>query len=80
MTFGSRAPSNKTPTPCCSCSVRVCTWDDPELEGWAEIIIGKQRNGPVGIHKLAFAKEYVRFDVLAGVGDEYDQLDDFINV
>jgi replicative DNA helicase len=51
--------------------------DDPSLEGWAEIIIGKQRNGPVGIHKLAFAKECVRFDVLAGTEfDEYDGFQD----
>jgi len=51
--------------------------DDPSLEGWAEIIIGKQRNGPVGIHKLAFAKECVRFDLLAGTEfDEYDGFQD----
>jgi replicative DNA helicase len=51
--------------------------DDPALEGWAEIIIGKQRNGPVGIHKLAFAKECVRFDLLArGEFDEYDGFQD----
>ena len=47
--------------------------DDPALEGWAEAIIGKQRNGPIGIHKLAFAKECVRFDNLSTGGfDEYD--------
>jgi replicative DNA helicase len=51
--------------------------EDQSLEGWAEIIIGKQRNGPVGIHKLAFAKECVRFDVLAGTEfDEYDGFQD----
>ena len=34
-------------------------------EGVAEIIIGKQRNGPVGTAKLAFIKEHTRFENLA---------------
>ena len=33
--------------------------------GVAEIIIGKQRNGPVGIFKLAFLKQSTKFDNLA---------------
>ena len=37
-----------------------------EAEGIAEIIIGKQRNGPVGTVKLAFIKEHTRFENLAG--------------
>jgi len=35
-----------------------------ENEGIAEAIIAKQRNGPVGSVKLAFIKEYMRFDNL----------------
>lgn len=34
-------------------------------EGIAEIIIGKQRNGPTGVAKLAFIKEHTRFENLA---------------
>lgn len=39
----------------------------PENEGIAEIIIGKQRNGPVGSVRLAFVKKYTRFENLARV-------------
>jgi len=35
------------------------------LEGVAEVIIGKQRNGPTGSINLAFIKEYARFENLA---------------
>ena len=38
--------------------------DNPE-KGMAEIIIGKQRNGPTGIVKLAFQEQYTRFENLA---------------
>ncbi len=38
--------------------------DNPE-KGIAEIIIGKQRNGPTGVVKLAFQKDYTRFENLA---------------
>jgi len=37
----------------------------PENEGIAEVIIAKQRNGPVGSMKLAFIKEYTRFENIA---------------
>jgi replicative DNA helicase len=36
-----------------------------ENKGTAEIIIAKQRNGPTGTVKLAFIKEYTRFETLA---------------
>lgn len=36
----------------------------PENQGRAEVIIAKQRNGPVGSMKLAFVKEYTRFENL----------------
>ncbi|MBI4354965.1 MAG: replicative DNA helicase [Candidatus Omnitrophica bacterium] len=36
-----------------------------ENQGIAEVIIGKQRNGPIGTVKLAFVKEFVRFENLA---------------
>jgi replicative DNA helicase len=36
-----------------------------DLKGVAEIIIGKQRNGPIGEAKLKFFSEYTRFENLA---------------
>jgi len=47
--------------------------DCPEdLKGIAEVIIGKQRNGPIGEIKLKFFAEYTRFENLArGSYDEY---------
>ncbi len=43
-------------------------------KGIAEIIIGKQRNGPIGSVRLAFLNEYTRFENLAheGAHDNYD--------
>lgn len=38
---------------------------DTEDKGMAEIIIGKQRNGPIGLVKLAFLSSYTRFENLA---------------
>jgi replicative DNA helicase len=42
--------------------------DDPDLQGIAEIIIAKQRNGPTGRIKLAFQKNCTRFETLADGG------------
>jgi len=37
----------------------------PELKGKAEIIIGKQRNGPVGTIEVAFMRDFARFESLS---------------
>ena len=49
---------------------------DDAPEGIAEIIIGKQRNGPVGTFQLAFVKQYTRFENL----ETYHQSDEGGNV
>src|SRR5258707_1852858 len=46
----------------------VYNHDDPELQGKAEIIIAKQRNGPTGRVMMAFIKNSTRFESLAGGG------------
>jgi replicative DNA helicase len=42
--------------------------DEPELEGRAEIIIAKQRNGPTGRINLAFLKKSTRFESMLADG------------
>ena len=43
-----------------------------EARGKADIIIGKHRNGPTGVVKLAFHGEFTRFDNLAYADDYAD--------
>ncbi len=48
----------------------------PENAGTAELIVGKQRNGPTGTVRLAFLKQYTRFENLArGMGRAPDDFE-----
>jgi len=42
--------------------------EDTDQKGVAEVIIGKQRNGPVGTTKLTFLGEFTRFENFASTG------------
>lgn len=42
--------------------------DSPD-KGIAEVIIGKQRNGPLGTVRLTFLGQYTRFENFAGIYD-----------
>ena len=44
---------------------------DSDAKGTAEIIIGKQRNGPIGTVRLSFLGQYTRFENFAG--EYYDE-------
>jgi len=45
--------------------------DDESVRGKAEIIIGKQRNGPIGTANVTFLKDFARFDnLIEGVEDQ----------
>jgi replicative DNA helicase len=51
--------------------------DREDLHGIAEIIIGKQRNGPIGKHRVAFVHALTRFENLAeDVGMGYGGTDE----
>lgn len=48
--------------------------DGSQTAGVAEVMISKQRNGPIGDIKLAFVKEYARFEDLARYPAERGEL------
>ena len=45
--------------------------DNEDVKGQAELIVGKHRNGPTGIVRLAFLSEFTRFESLASVNEDY---------
>lgn len=45
---------------------------DSQYKGTAEIILGKQRNGPIGSVRLTFNGQFSRFDNYSGVGFDID--------
>ncbi len=57
--------------------VRPDYYDPDDKPGMAELIVAKQRNGPVGAVELVFLKEYTRFEDLAPKGlraaEEYEE-------
>ncbi|MFZ9756548.1 MAG: DnaB-like helicase C-terminal domain-containing protein, partial [Burkholderiaceae bacterium] len=36
--------------------------NDVPLDGYAEVIVGKQRNGPIGTVRLTFLGQFTKFD------------------
>jgi len=61
--------------------------NNPEVRGLAEIIVGKQRSGPVGTIACRYFAEYTRFEELADEdapprshtmgSEDFDDSDDF---
>ncbi len=47
-------------------------YDNNDQPGIAELIVAKNRNGPVGTVKLAFLKNLTRFDNLSAVAEPFD--------
>ena len=45
-------------------------YDPDKKDGTAELIIAKQRNGPIGVVKLAFLSNFMRFESLASMGNK----------
>jgi replicative DNA helicase len=43
---------------------------DPDQKGKAELIIGKQRNGPTGTIPLTFISEYTRFEPASPLSED----------
>jgi replicative DNA helicase len=47
--------------------------EDTDKQGVAEIIVAKQRNGPIGSVELTFLREYTRFENREVLPDEDTQ-------
>ena len=58
------------PTPDDTAELMNLRHENSDLKGIAEIIIGKQRNGPIGTVRLTFNGQWSRFDNYAG--PQYD--------
>jgi replicative DNA helicase len=58
----------------------ITTDEEGSTQGMAEVIVGKQRNGPVGTAKVAFIKQYARFESRSRINygdDSGDPLPDY---
>ncbi len=45
--------------------------DNPDVQGRAEVIVAKHRNGPVGTVHMAFKKEFTRFETFTDRNETY---------